>query len=307
MAKCHPIIVLGVERSGTSVVAEMVHGWGAYAGESEKLTEANELNPQGYWEYKPLWDFLVELGDFSTGASWWDVSFQERIKEKLSTPSYRESALALVADMEKAGKPWVWKDPALSFFLPFWKAIWGDAAYIITVRNPSDTARSWEQFVMPPKLAGSVSLITGNLLRWQYMMSLILAHTEETERKIFIPYEELMQEPRKQADRLYAFLNQNVLNQNNCDAIVPNAARIEIMAERVNPALWHNRNQTPFTQIQEATNEQKALYQFVKSKVESPLKKFERTKYPMPPGWIELMKNQEALIRAYSGAIGLDN
>ncbi len=28
----HPIIVLGVERSGTSVVAEMLHRWGAYAG-----------------------------------------------------------------------------------------------------------------------------------------------------------------------------------------------------------------------------------------------------------------------------------
>jgi len=31
-----PIIVLGVERSGTSVVAEMIHRWGAYAGDQEK-------------------------------------------------------------------------------------------------------------------------------------------------------------------------------------------------------------------------------------------------------------------------------
>ena len=28
-SKSHPIIVLGVERSGTSVVAEMLHRWGA--------------------------------------------------------------------------------------------------------------------------------------------------------------------------------------------------------------------------------------------------------------------------------------
>ena len=79
------------------------------------------------------------------------------------------------------------------------------------------------------------------------------------------------------------------------------------MAGSINPALWHNRTQTSFDQVHEATNEQKALYQFAKSKVEFPLKKFERTEYPMPPGWIEFMKNQEALVRAYSGAIGLDN
>ena len=36
-AKCRPIIVLGAERSGTSVVAEMGHRGGTYIGESEKV------------------------------------------------------------------------------------------------------------------------------------------------------------------------------------------------------------------------------------------------------------------------------
>ena len=34
-SESYPIIVLGVERSGTSVVAEVLHRWGAYAGTSE--------------------------------------------------------------------------------------------------------------------------------------------------------------------------------------------------------------------------------------------------------------------------------
>ena len=37
ISESHPIIVLGAERSGTSVVVEMVYRWGAYAGPSEKL------------------------------------------------------------------------------------------------------------------------------------------------------------------------------------------------------------------------------------------------------------------------------
>ena len=111
-SNCRPMIVLGAERSGTSVVAEMIHRWGAFAGESEMLTQADERNPQGYWEHKPIWDFLVELGDFAKGVSWWDRSFQERAAEKLLIPQYRDRALELVAGMEEEGGPWVWKDPA---------------------------------------------------------------------------------------------------------------------------------------------------------------------------------------------------
>jgi hypothetical protein len=287
-----PIIVLGVERSGTSVVAEMVHRWGAYAGECDKLRQADEHNPQGYWEYKPIWDFLVELGDLAAGVSWWDASFQERVREKLFIPPYRDMALELVAGMAKEGKPWVWKDPALSFFLPFWKEIWGDAVYIITVRNPYETALSWQQFVVPSELEGSVSLIAGNLLRWQYMMLRILEHTEAVERKVFIPYEGFVKEPWKQAKRLCDFLNRN------CEVEVSDATRIEAMAEAVNPKLWHHQSRLPFSQVREATDEQKALYQFVERKVEDPLKKFEMAKYPMPPGWLEFVKNEEALIRS---------
>ena len=53
------IIVLGVERSGTSVVAEMIHRWGAYAGDQEKLHKADVHAPRGYWEYLPVWDLLL--------------------------------------------------------------------------------------------------------------------------------------------------------------------------------------------------------------------------------------------------------
>ncbi len=296
-SRCCPIIVLGVERSGTSVVTEMVHKWGAYAGEAEKLTQADVHNPQGYWEYKTIWDFLVDLGDFAAGASWWDASFQERVKAKRFIPQYRDKALALVALMEKGekgGQPWTWKDPALSFFLPFWKEIWGQAVYIITVRQPYDTACSWQQFVMPAELEGSVSLIAGNLLRWQYMMLLILQHTAETERKLFISYEALMQEPWSQAHRLYTFLNQTYAVR------VLDDPKIKVMAEAVVPKLWHNRSQIPFAQVHEATHAQKALYHFLERKVKAPFKPFEPAKYPLPPGWREFVQNGEALIRAHS-------
>src|SRR5262245_24386857 len=119
-----PIIVLGALRTGTSLVAQMIHRWGAYAGAPDQLTPANEHNPHGYWEYKPIWDLLLEVGELRSGVSWWDPAFQGRVQEKLSLSHYKEQALAMIADMAHPGRPWVWKDPALSLYLPFWKELW---------------------------------------------------------------------------------------------------------------------------------------------------------------------------------------
>jgi len=72
------------------------------------------------------------------------------------------------------------------------------------------------------------------------------------------------------------------------------------MAEAINPKLWRNQSQIPFSQVQEATDEQKALYQFLGRKVKGSLEECELAKYPMPPEWREFVKNQEALIRSES-------
>jgi hypothetical protein len=287
------IIVLGAERSGTSVVTDMIHRWGAYAGEPEQLTAANEHNPQGQWEYKPLWDFLAELGDFAQGATWWDPAFEERITAKLERPELRGKGLALIADMEREGRPWVWKDPALCHFLPFWQPLWGNVAYVITVRHPYDVARSWQRMTVPAHLQAPVNLVACNLLRWQHMILMVLRATEDVASKIFVEYEALVREPLAQAHRLAAFLDAH------CGGLPSAEQSIRAMAERVNPGWWRNRSDHTLSKIAEATPAQQRLYEFVRSKIQEPGKAFV-DEYPMPPGWWEFVRNEEALIRAHS-------
>ncbi len=262
----------------------MVCRWGAYPGPAEKLRKADERNARGYWEYTPIWDFLIELGVTAEGASWWDASFLQRTREKLSLPEYRDKALALIDAMERGNRPWVWKDPALVFFLSFWKCIWGDAAYVILVRNPHDIALSWLKFA---RLEGSKSSITGNLLRWQYMMTEILEHTEESGRKVFIPYEGLVQNPLEQANRLGAVLDRD------CGPKASDDTRIRMMAEAVDPRLWRNRNHMPFDQFPEATEEHKALQKLLEKKVIDPREPFEIGNYVMPEGWQKVVENKD--------------
>ena len=284
-----PIIVLGAERSGTSVVAEMVHRWGAYAGPSEKLHQADVHAPRGYWEFLPLWGLLAELGEFDAGATWWDRDFQQRIEKKTTDPAFRKKATDLMAEMDK-GTPWFWKDPALSHFLPFWKQIWSDAIYIITVRNPLDTAVSWQKFIMPPNMKVRISFVAMNLLRWQHIMTLILQHTEDAQHRLFLGYEDIVRQPRAQAKRLACFLNSKFGKQ-----ISP----IQEMIDAVEPELWQNDCGTPFEQVTEATSEQKALYAFARRKIDNPFAPFDATKYPLPPGYLEFLNVQEALLKAY--------
>src|SRR5262249_37748805 len=146
------------------------------------------------WEYQPLWQLLEEIGDFRDGATWWDPKFEERVRAKLQVPETREKALALMATMEGKGRPWVWKDPALCHFLSFWKPLWGDIAYVITVRHPADVARSWQRYAVPAHLRDSVDLTTCNLLRWQHMMLMVLRATDEVGAKIFVEFEALIQQ-----------------------------------------------------------------------------------------------------------------
>ena len=287
-SESHPIIVLGVERSGTSVVAEMVHRWGAYAGPPEKLHSADAHAPRGYWEFLPLWELLAELGDFDAGATWWDRDFQQQIAKKAADPVYRKKATELMAEMHKGG-PWFWKDPALSHFLPFWKQIWGDAIYIITVRNPLDTAVSWQKFIMPSNLKASISFVAMNLLRWQHIMMQILQYTEDAQHRLFLGYEDIVRNPRAQAERLACFLNSKFGKR---------VSPIQAMVDAVEPQLWRNDCGTPFEQVTEATSEQKALYAFARRKIDNPFDPFDVAKYPLPPGYLEFLNVQEALLKA---------
>ena len=255
----------------------------------EKLPKADAHAPRGYWEFLPLWDLLAELGDFDAGATWWDRDFQQQIEKKAADPVYRKKAAELMAEMYKGG-PWFWKDPALSHFLPFWKQIWGNAVYIITVRNPLDAAVSWQKFIMPSNVKIHISFVAMNLLRWQHMMTLILQHTEDAQHRLFLGYEDIVRQPHVQAEKLACFLNSKFGKR---------VSPIQAIVDAVEPQLWRNNCDIPFEQVAEATSEQKTLYAFARQKIDNPLEPFDVTKYPLPPGYLEFLNVQEALLKAY--------
>jgi len=287
-----PIIILGVDRSGTSLVGNIVHHWGAYGGDSTFLSEGDDYNPRGYWEHEDLDPFIQYLLQ-DVGVQFWHPSFVDMITKMSADPLYQNAGLSLISKMEQGRRVWFWKEPSLSYLLPFWKKIWGSATYLITVRNPYDSAVSWQKYLTPKGEEGKVQLVAANLLRWQAIMLSILEHTQDCYNKRFIVYEELINDPRKQCQRLVDFLSIEYQEERIDDD------RLEAMVAAVDSNLWRNRSAIPFDDLELATEHQKALYKFLLEKAEDPNKPFAASLYPIYPGWREYLTNVEKLESMY--------
>lgn len=291
--KSRPIFILGVDRSGTSLVSEITYKWGAYPGELERLAGANEGNPQGYWEYEPMEAFVNKLFD-AVKTSHWDPAFPTLLKEKAGDPALRDEALALIEPMEK-GPAWFWKEPYLSLCMPFWEEVLTDPIYVIPVRNPHESAMSYEKFVLPPHLRGSVRLLALFFMRWQYFMLSILAAAEKQRSVIFIPYDKLMRMPLEQCDRYSRFLDTECHLGNG-----EPKDKVRRMAESINPNLYRNRSPQSFAEVPQATLEQVALYEYLLRKVDDPAEPFDPARYPLPGWWREYMENVDLLLGLFN-------
>jgi hypothetical protein len=284
---CRPIIVLGPERSGTSLVASMIDKWGAYVGAADELSDADERNPRGYWEYKPLWHLLEEIGDLRSGVSWWEATFAERVSAKTSDPRLADEARRLIERMESPERPWMWKDPALCHFLGFWTAFWDDPVYVLTVRHPLDIARSWQAF--GASLGRVPTSMTCNLLRWQFMAMTAMAVSDRTDRaadsRIFVDYERLLDSPSAEAARLAEFLDPATRTTTSDETVAD-------MASLCDAEMRHHRS-TEREHTAELTESQLALYDAQRRYAADVDFPFDATKHPMPAGWRELVINEE--------------
>ncbi|MCB1036845.1 MAG: sulfotransferase [Acidobacteria bacterium] len=282
--KPRPIIILGVDRSGTSMVSEMVSRWGAYGGPDPTLSTGDEKNQRGYWEYealRPLLDELLLCADVSE----WHPMYRVELKKRSQETYYRKKAEDLIAPMEIPGKPWFWKDPDLCLMLSFWLELWKDPVFVITVRNPYDSAVSMEKFVLSDELRNKkYRLITAYLLRWQCFMVSILSELNRKPEKIFLQYEELMESPDVQAKRLFEFLNRA------CGASDDDHDRLQNMVQVVTPGLWRNRSPMPLERVPQASKEQKGLYQLLCQLTENPAEPYSVARYPMYAGWWEYLE-----------------
>lgn len=191
------ILVLGMHRSGTSVLARVLGLMGAWIGDDDDLLPPHPTdNPTGYWERADIVQeherFLAEVGlawDRVTGLDWpaLSISARNELDARLRN---------VVSRFDSGGKPWLLKDPRLCLLLPAWKTILPQPVYVVAVRDPRETAASM--------LSSHRGVYTSHFLLalWERYLHSVLASLQG-ERVLFVSYSALMQNPIAQSQRLF--------------------------------------------------------------------------------------------------------
>ena len=279
------IIVSGIYRSGTSLTTELVHRWGAYAGQQGDIFE----DEYGYLEHFALQKFNDELLNNTSRVP----TPVDQLLERAQDPALRERALQILETMDQEAEEnraiaWVWKDPRLPLVLPFWANIWGDVIYVIPVRHPVETILSAAKMEgLEPE---EVPLSAG-LAYWQFCMLNSLAFTANSRQKIFIGYDQLIQNPRHECTRLNDFLNAQCL-------IPPEHAsqHIEDMSAAIQVNQHHFQYPAALAEIATTTREQRMLFNFLRVKILYPDEAYNRDDFAIYPGWLEYLQAIDMLV-----------
>jgi len=143
-----PVVIAGMHRSGTSLVASYLASLGVHMG--DRLLPADPRNPRGYFEDA---DFVELHGRIlrdctvagEAGHPDWGWTESGRL-DRAPLARYAGEARSLVA--RRAGTPgiWGWKDPRTTLLLDFWDEILqGRALYILPYRFPWEVADSMQR------------------------------------------------------------------------------------------------------------------------------------------------------------------
>lgn len=136
LTQSQPFLILGMHRSGTSMLASLLQARGVSIGEN--LIGAAKGNPRGHFEDKDVYDFHLKALARYCYHSWrlFDdgtlglTSFNYQPTEEELT-----EARAIVDSHRRPGF-WGWKEPRTCLFLDFWQSLMPDMKGIIIYRHP---------------------------------------------------------------------------------------------------------------------------------------------------------------------------
>lgn len=131
------LFVVGMHRSGTSVLVRLLEGLGFFGGQEEDFHPPTEHDPQGHREHVRFWQ-VNEAVLAAAGRAWddpWPLDLAERANPEIEARV--QSALAAFDGYRN----WVAKDPRFCLTLPLWRRHFSPVCLLVH-RDPLAVARS---------------------------------------------------------------------------------------------------------------------------------------------------------------------
>jgi hypothetical protein len=178
-----PVIVIGMHRSGTSLVAAMLAILGVYMGpEMRRVVQPDgavdpdaKARESGYAEaeaFRLLNERLLQRA----GAAWNrpepflqrrnDPPFAAACLRRIELASFGSLHTGYLNEMPRAEGGWGWKDPRTSLTLPYWLKLFPEAWVVHVRRDPNAVADSLQRRARSWQAAAPAPLSTAQRLRW---------------------------------------------------------------------------------------------------------------------------------------------
>lgn len=191
------ILVTGMHRSGTSLVAMTMEGLGFSFGEHSAFYEADQWNARGYFERRDVMDLNNRMitGFERTGSSLAAFAGQIRYLLEPSLDRVVARGVSFASEMRAIGdKPGVnaIKDPRFCLTWSAWAETIDIEACVVCIRHPFDVAGSLRRRQHIPTRLG--------IRFWRYHMSALRERTPE--RMLVLDLDSLIESPRAELEGL---------------------------------------------------------------------------------------------------------
>lgn len=220
-------MILGMHRSGTSLVANLVHAIGIDLGQD--LIPADEANEAGYWESRRIWEthekILKEMNcDWNNPP----LTFPDDLWHKPEIQELKRTLLEFVrSECNRTHKIWGFKDPRTAILLPIWQEIFDelqlDPLYVLAVRHPGSVAASLSR---RDRLTASHSQAL-----WLKTNLDVLSHARNNLRAI-VDYDRWFDSGYQQA--------RTMINSLNLSPPVSETQMVEAVDQVIHPGLRHH-------------------------------------------------------------------
>ncbi|MDP3584460.1 MAG: tetratricopeptide repeat protein [Thiobacillus sp.] len=141
LEKTPPIFVLGIPRSGTSMIAGALHHCGAWIGET---VPGGPSNPEGFFENVMLRERVLKPMLSHQGADLLDVRAMPELDRLTPQSGLKDQVLRQLSIEQYPGgdQAWLYKDGKLSLVWPLWRDAFPNARWVIVRRPADDIVRS---------------------------------------------------------------------------------------------------------------------------------------------------------------------
>jgi len=134
--RARPLIVTGMHRSGTSLVASLVEAAGVSMG--QRLIGPGQGNPKGHFEDAEFVHFHEELlrRNDPAGTSLWLPP------ETLVVGDDDRRRARALGEARSRPSPWGWKDPRTVLVLDLWSGLFPEGKFLFVFRDPAQVIDS---------------------------------------------------------------------------------------------------------------------------------------------------------------------